>query len=551
MSGTSRLTLPTSRRSSASGGAWYCLPFLLLVFACQTGDEPLAPGRGSPAASRRDAPAVEDLLLRATPPAMRSHRARARTALVRDPTAADLQPSTSQSGSVIIGEPTDLGTSFTNTASFGNAVNASGQLAGWTLGLADGPQVLHAIRWEADGTPVQLPTATAEGKAVAKDLNDAGVVVGLDDDLDPQLGPRIHAVRWNSDGSSAELPRVESAEDHVAEGINTSGVVVGWALFPPFDSSKAIRWDEQGAHLLAGDNGAAYDVNDAGTIVGYVETQGLRAARWSSSGVLTLLPLPEGATFAFAMGINNLGQIVGTAGTTNGPDEVRHAVIWAADGTPTVLPNPAGAEGSTIAEASKINDTGAVVGYVQNPALGLFGAPGVVWFGGEATPVPPTSPGLSLVNDLSETQLAGAVAVTESNIVWHAAKWSFTLPGPVFDFSGFFQPVANPGPTAPYVANTAQAGRALPIRFSLNGNEGLDILAAGSPASRLVPCTLSGSDGGEPTHSAGHGALSYHPGADQYLYVWKTEKAWAGTCRQFSLTLTDGTTHFALFRFIN
>ena len=37
--------------------------------------------------------------------------------------------------------------------------------------------------------------------------------------------------------------------------------------------------------------------------------------------------------------------------------------------------------------------------------------------------------------------------------------------------------------------------------------------------------------------------------ANQYRYVWKTDKSWAGACRKFSLGLTDGTTHVALFQF--
>jgi hypothetical protein len=34
-----------------------------------------------------------------------------------------------------------------------------------------------------------------------------------------------------------------------------------------------------------------------------------------------------------------------------------------------------------------------------------------------------------------------------------------------------------------------------------------------------------------------------------YTYNWKTNPAWAGTCRKFVLTLSDGSTHEALFRF--
>jgi hypothetical protein len=37
--------------------------------------------------------------------------------------------------------------------------------------------------------------------------------------------------------------------------------------------------------------------------------------------------------------------------------------------------------------------------------------------------------------------------------------------------------------------------------------------------------------------------------ANQYVYVWKTDRAWATMCRRLTITLTDGTPHVALFRF--
>jgi hypothetical protein len=295
--------------------------------------------------------------------------------------------------------------------------------------------------------------------------------------------------------------------------------------------------------LLPGNNGAAYDVNDAGTAVGFVETPGLRPARWSPDGTLTVLSLPEGSTFGFAMGVNNMGQVVGTAGTSNGPEETRHAVIWEADGTPRVIPN------SENAEAVKINDAGIVVGYVEDASLSFTRTRAVIWFEGERIFVPPDSPGQALVNDLSDTQLAGAAGSGEIGAVIHAARWSFTAPAVHFDFTGFFKPVSNPGPTAPYVMNTVQAGQAVPITFSLGGNQGLNIFAGGNPASKPVACTLSNTERAEPTRAAGNTGLSYHAGSDRYRYLWKTKKAWSGTCRQLSLTLVDGSTHLALFRF--
>ena len=49
--------------------------------------------------------------------------------------------------------------------------------------------------------------------------------------------------------------------------------------------------------------------------------------------------------------------------------------------------------------------------------------------------------------------------------------------------------------------------------------------------------------------SADGGSLAYDPVADQYVYVWKTVKTWAGKCGTFTLKLDDGTEHSALFSF--
>lgn len=112
-------------------------------------------------------------------------------------------------------------------------------------------------------------------------------------------------------------------------------------------------------------------------------------------------------------------------------------------------------------------------------------------------------------------------------------------------FSGFFSPVDNP-PTL----NQVNAGRAIPVKFSLSGNKGLAIFAADSPTSQQVNCSTSApvSDV-EETLTAGSSSLSYDASSDRYNYVWKTNSAWAGTCRQLNVRLNDGTDHTALFKF--
>jgi hypothetical protein len=115
----------------------------------------------------------------------------------------------------------------------------------------------------------------------------------------------------------------------------------------------------------------------------------------------------------------------------------------------------------------------------------------------------------------------------------------------VYAFTGFFAPVDN----LPTV-NVAKAGSAIPVKFSLDGYQGLGIFAAGYPLSTKVACVGGAPlDDIEATDTAGNSTLTYDPDTGRYHYVWKTEKAWAGTCRQLEVKLIDGTSHFALFKF--
>lgn len=115
----------------------------------------------------------------------------------------------------------------------------------------------------------------------------------------------------------------------------------------------------------------------------------------------------------------------------------------------------------------------------------------------------------------------------------------------LYTFSGFFSPVENPP-----MFNLVNAGSAIPAKFSLNSNKGLNIFAAGYPVSQQIAC----SDGApisviEETVTAGSSSLSYDATPDQYKYVWKTDKAWKGTCRKLILKLNDSSIHVANFQF--
>jgi hypothetical protein len=115
----------------------------------------------------------------------------------------------------------------------------------------------------------------------------------------------------------------------------------------------------------------------------------------------------------------------------------------------------------------------------------------------------------------------------------------------VYRWSGFFQPIDN----LPTV-NSVKAGQAIPVKFSLGGDYGLNIFAQGYPKSQQVACDSGAPiDDIEQTVTAGSSSLSYDPTTGQYNYTWKTDKSWAGSCRLLVVRLSDGTEHTASFTF--
>ena len=107
--------------------------------------------------------------------------------------------------------------------------------------------------------------------------------------------------------------------------------------------------------------------------------------------------------------------------------------------------------------------------------------------------------------------------------------------------------------------NTVDAGDAQPVRFRAPAFSTSNVLTKTSPYSRLVDCTtLRTVDTSQaaitprpfpvPAETAGNSPLSRNA-QGIFTYPWKTSEAWAGTCREFVLTRSDGVQHRAYFRF--
>jgi hypothetical protein len=110
-------------------------------------------------------------------------------------------------------------------------------------------------------------------------------------------------------------------------------------------------------------------------------------------------------------------------------------------------------------------------------------------------------------------------------------SWATTHYSVVYAFEGFYAPLAADGAEL-------KAGDGVPAKFSLHGEFGLGVLAR----AEWHPC-------GALDWAPADGTLTYNAGPDRYTFLWATDRAWAGSCRELRLTLADGTQHTASVRF--
>ncbi|MGE0824174.1 MAG: PxKF domain-containing protein [Candidatus Binatia bacterium] len=88
------------------------------------------------------------------------------------------------------------------------------------------------------------------------------------------------------------------------------------------------------------------------------------------------------------------------------------------------------------------------------------------------------------------------------------------------------------------------------MKFSLGHDEGLNIFTAGYPTSAVIACSSTDLVSAiEQTVTAGGNNLTYDATTGQYIYVWKTDKGWANTCRQLVVKFGDGSYQRANFKF--
>jgi Tol biopolymer transport system component len=172
---------------------------------------------------------------------------------------------------------------------------------------------------------------------------------------------------------------------------------------------------------------------------------------------------------------------------------------------------------------------GAVVarGAVVNPVYSCIdGGSGTATCAGPAGPLDTATAGRHQFTITASDAAGNRTSVTSSYLVGYA-------------WGGFWTPPLR----------HVHAGRPIPVAFSLGGAFGDHVVATGYPQSALVPCgSTDVPASGDPARLLG-GGVRYFRWWGRYVLVWETDRAWAGTCRAFILTLDDGSTHTFVVRF--
>lgn len=213
------------------------------------------------------------------------------------------------------------------------AVNASGAIAGWTMGTG-----VEAVVWRDGATQVVPGTSYAQAFAI----NDAGVVTGTYYAADGKL----RAFTWAA-GSAPALLETLGGFTSEGHGINDAGDVVGDSMFASSFDEQPVLWRATGELVqlgtFGGAGGSARDINDQGQIVGYaLSAAGERRAFLSDDGgpladLNDRLEPGSGWVLLSANAINDAGQIAGEGLFNGEPRAFLLTPPVAADVTPPAI----------------------------------------------------------------------------------------------------------------------------------------------------------------------------------------------------------------------
>ena len=261
------------------------------------------------------------------------------------PTTPMQTSSTQQTAASIL----DLGVLPGDRESGANALNAQGQVVGWS---GEEYKTTHAFAWQ-EGKMQDL--GAGNGSSVAYSINNKGQMVGENEG---------NACLWRN-GKAQSLGALPGYAGGSARAISNKGDIAGYCYHSP-TIGKAFRWQKGNMTPIepTGDDDytLAAGINDRSTVVGesanewgdtraFVNVVGSRYAE--------LLPTIGGPNNA-ATAINNRDQIVGLSNHLRGDAAAFHAFCWQ-NGKLRDL----GVLGGTRSAAFAINDKGQIAGWSE------------------------------------------------------------------------------------------------------------------------------------------------------------------------------------------
>jgi probable HAF family extracellular repeat protein len=246
---------------------------------------------------------------------------------------------------------TDLGAVHGDNMSSAEGLNSAGQAAGTSSNSTTGIATLFS-----GGTAISLGTLGASDSSFGEAVNASDEVAGYD-----MVGSSSSAVAHAFLYTNGKMTDIHSASlfpyGTLAVGINLSAEVVGYGWINTVSTHPFLYSGGRMIDLgtLGGTDASALAINDSGTVVGRSLTaSGIQHAFLYSNGKMTDLGAPPGANSSGALAINRAGQIAGYIGVNNSS----HAALYS-QGVWTDLGVVPGTIGN---QAAGINNSGQIVG---------------------------------------------------------------------------------------------------------------------------------------------------------------------------------------------
>jgi len=285
----------------------------------------------------------------------------------------------------------DVGVLQSVNISEAQGINAGAQLVGGSFVSIGGDSIPHAFRANATLTMTDLGTLGGD-YSYAWDINDQGTITG---EAANKAGD-VHAFIWTASGMR-DIGTLGGSTS-LGRAINETGQIAGESAISQANAIRAFRFTDGAGManlgtLSGGSYSSAYDINNAGQVVGESDSGpiikndfrlkgfplfGKHAFLWTDgTGMKDLGHLGGGTSLATA--ISNNGVVVGRSTVTNGDV---HAFRWSqTEGIVdlnSVIPS---SSGWILQEAWDVNDKGQITGFgLHNGAQHAFryNPPGVL-----------------------------------------------------------------------------------------------------------------------------------------------------------------------------